>query len=222
MSGLLPSSSEPELPEGEPRVIGVDEDDAEDVLAALSSETARSLFAAVHETPATPSELADRTETSLQNAQYHLEKLDEADLIEVVDTRYSEKGREMKVLGPSGAPVVLFAGGEAESTEVKSALASLLGGVGVLAVASLAVQQVVGNGIGALFGAGGAGGEDGAVETTSDVGAMDVQQEAATTTTEAAVQYQADVVAGLPPGLLFFVGGALILALAAIWWYVRR
>ncbi|MFW5896328.1 MAG: ArsR/SmtB family transcription factor [archaeon] len=223
MSGLLPSSSEPELSADEPRVIGVDEDDAEDVLAALSSETARSLFAAVHESPATPSELADRTETSLQNAQYHLEKLDDAGLIEVVDTRYSEKGREMNVLGPSGAPVVLFAGGEAESTEVKSALASLLGGVGVLAVASLAVQQVVGDGIGALFGAGGAGGDGAAVETTSDMGAMDAQTEAATTT-EAAVEtaYQAEIAAGLPPGLLFFVGGALILALAAVWWYVRR
>lgn len=222
MSGLLPSSSEPELPDGEPRVIGVDEDDAEDILAALSSETARSLFAAVHETPATPSELADRTDTSLQNAQYHLEKLDEADLIEVVDTRYSEKGREMNVLGPSGAPVVLFAGGGAESTEVKSALASLLGGIGVLAFASLAVQQVLGNGIGALFGAGDTGGGDAAVETTSELGAMDVQEEATRTTVETAAQYQAEVASGLPPGLLFFVGGALILTLAAVWWYVRR
>ena len=219
MSGLLPSSSEPETPDGEPRVIGVDEEDADDVLAALSSETARSLFAAVHDQPATPSELADRTDTSLQNAQYHLEKLTDADLVEVVDTRYSEKGREMKVLGPSGAPVVLFAGSEEETGEVRSAITSLLGGVGLLGLASLALQQFAGAGIGALFAAREAGDAGG-----SDMSAMSVEQ-TTTATAEAAGQYQAEIasqVAGLPPGVLFFVGGAFVLALAAIWWYVRR
>ncbi|UWG49105.1 Transcriptional regulator containing HTH domain,ArsR family [Halanaeroarchaeum sp. HSR-CO] len=226
MSGLLPSSSEPEPPDGEPRVIGVDEDDAEDVLAALSSETARSLFAAIHDQPSTPSELADRTETSLQNAQYHLEKLDDADLIEVVDTRYSAKGREMNVFGPSGAPVVLFAGGDTAGSDVRAALSSLLGGVGILAVASLAVQELFGGGIGALLPSGSGGDGATAPQTTSggDAGAMVVQEEAATTVAETTT-YQAEAASGaasLPPGLLFFVGGALVLGLAALWWYARR
>lgn len=227
MSGLLPSSSEPEPPDGEPRVIGVDEEDAEEVLAALSSETARSLFAEIHDRPSTPSELADRTETSLQNAQYHLEKLDDADLIEVVDTRYSAKGREMKVFGPSGAPVVLFAGGEGAGSDVRSALSSLLGGVGILAVASLAVQEVFGGGVGALLPSGDGGDDAAAPATTAsgDAGAMEVQEETATTVAETAAS-QADAAAAgaasLPPGLLFFVGGALVLALAALWWYAQR
>lgn len=224
MSGLLPSSSEPEPPDGDPRVIGVDDADADDVLAALSSETARSLFTALHEEPATPSELADRAETSLQNAQYHLEKLDDADLIEVIDTRYSAKGREMQVFGPSGAPVVLFAGGEDAGRDVRSALASLLGGVGILGLASLAVQRIFGGGSGGIGGT-----EDGAAApaatTTGDAGALEVQEEVTTTVAESAANYQSSLLGaegGIPPGLLFFVGGALVLALVAVWWYVRE
>lgn len=226
MSGLLPSSSEPEPPDGDPRVIGVDDEDAGAVVSALSSDTARELFATLHDKPATPSELADQTETSLQNAQYHLEKLEEADLIDVVDTRYSAKGREMNVYGPSGAPVVLFAGGEDTGTDVRSALTSLLGGVGVLGIASLAVQRFLGPG--AVEAGGGGGGDSGAApattEASEDVGIMAAEETAVPTVTESA-QYQLDAVTGatnLPPGLLFFIGGALVLALAAVWWYVHR
>ncbi|MFB6132920.1 MAG: ArsR/SmtB family transcription factor [Halanaeroarchaeum sp.] len=225
MSGLLPSSSEPEPPDGDPRVIGVDDADAEHVLAALSSDTARTLLAAVHDEPATPSELAERADTSLQNAQYHLEKLDDADLIEVIDTRYSEKGREMQVFGPSGAPVVLFAGGEDAGRDVRSALASLLGGVGVLGLASLVVQRLVGGG----FAAGGGAPDDAAAPTanqTGDVGTFHVTKDATRTVTEQAADYSSTAIesaaGGIPPGLLFFVGGVLALALVALWWYVRR
>jgi DNA-binding transcriptional ArsR family regulator len=93
-----------------PRVIGVDSEDADDVLSALSSGTARDLLAALHEEPAPPSELADRVDTSLQNAQYHLDKLQRAGAVEVVDTAYSAKGREMDVFAPADQPLVIFAG----------------------------------------------------------------------------------------------------------------
>jgi len=72
---LLPSR-DPAAPDAEPRVIGVDSEDADDVLAALSAGTARKLLAELNETPAPPGELADRVDTSLQNAQYHLQKLE--------------------------------------------------------------------------------------------------------------------------------------------------
>jgi DNA-binding transcriptional ArsR family regulator len=142
---LLPSEPDTEPPDASPRVIGVDSEDAEDVLAALSSDTARELLSVLHEEPAPPSRLADEVDTSLQNAQYHLEKLEGAGAVEVVDTAYSEKGREMDVYAPADQPLVIFAGDEGEST-LRSALSRLLGAVGVLAVASLAVQGLVGEG----------------------------------------------------------------------------
>src|SRR6056297_662690 len=147
MSGLLPSTSKAVAPDGDPRVVGVDSDDADRLLSALSSETARSLYAALHDEPATPSELADGVDTSLQNAQYHLANLRDADLIEECDTKYSAKGREMNVYAPSDAPVVLFAGSEEDGDDVQTALTSLLGGVGLLGVASLVVQRLFGSGV---------------------------------------------------------------------------
>ncbi|MFB6111141.1 MAG: ArsR/SmtB family transcription factor [Halobacteriaceae archaeon] len=142
MAGLLPSEYDAEFdePEGDPRVVGVDSADADEVLGALSSGTARRLLTALHEEPATPSELANRIDTSLQNTQYHIEKLVEADLIEVTGTRYSAKGREMNVYAPTDGPLVLFAGDEEESAGVQAALAQLLGGIGVISAAGGVVK----------------------------------------------------------------------------------
>ncbi|UPV75592.1 helix-turn-helix domain-containing protein [Halorussus limi] len=212
MADLLPSTSDATAPQSaEPRVIGVDSDDADDLLGALSSDTARELLAALHEDPATPSDLAETIDTSLQNAQYHLGKLEGADVIQVVDTVYSEKGREMKVYAPADQPLVVFAGNEEKTTGLKSALSRLLGAVGALGLLSVAVQQVYGDGVGGLFGFSTSGGD--AMSETGGGGGMSVQS------TDAAGQ-AADAAAGtLPPGLVFFAGGALVLALGFAWWY---
>ena len=233
MSGLLPSSSDVDVPEGEPRVIGVDEEDAEALVDALSSGTARSILSSVHEEPATASQLAEGTDTSLQNAQYHIEKLEAADLLEVVDTRYSAKGREMKVYGATNAPVVLFAGSDEQGEDVRSALTSLIGGVGVVGLGAVVVQEVFGRGLGAIFGSrGGAGGADGAsAPQTTQEAAMAAQEATAepsatvteTMTTETYEMARAtEQAAGLPPGLIFFVGGIVALAVLGLLWYGRR
>jgi DNA-binding transcriptional ArsR family regulator len=211
MADLLPSTSDATAPQSaEPRVIGVDSDDAEDLLGALSSDTARELLAALHEDPATPSDLADAVDTSLQNAQYHLGKLEDADVIQVVDTVYSEKGREMTVYAPADRPLVVFAGDEEKTTGLESALSRLLGAFGALGLLSVAIQQVYGDGVGALFGL--AGGGSDAAESGGGGGGMTVQSTDAGGAADAAAN-------AIPPGLLFFAGGALVLALGFAWWY---
>ena len=208
MADLLPSTSDATAPQsGDPRVIGVDSDDADDLLGALSSDTARELLAALHEDPATPSDLAETIDTSLQNAQYHLGNLEDADVIEVVDTIYSEKGREMKVYAPADRPLVVFAGREEKTTGLKAALSRLLGAFGALGLLSVAVQQTFGDGLGALFGGASQSGE------TADGGGMSAQS------TDAAQQTADAAASAIPPGILFFAGGALILALGFAWWY---
>ena len=141
MSRLLPSLPDSTPEDRDPRVVGVDDDDAEDVISALGSETARDALSALHEEPATTSELAEELDTSLQNVQYHLSKLSEADVVDVIDTTYSEKGREMNVYAPTDEPLVLFAGGSDESTGIKTALKKLLGGYGIIGLAALAAQE---------------------------------------------------------------------------------
>ncbi|SEW15156.1 ArsR/SmtB family transcription factor [Halobacterium jilantaiense] len=212
MSGLLPSTSETATPDGDPRVVGVDSDDADQLLSALSSGTARSLYAALHDEPATPSELADGVDTSLQNAQYHLSNLEDADLIEECDTRYSAKGREMSVYAPCDAPVVLFAGSEEDGESVQTALSSLLGGIGVLGVASLVVQRVFGDGL-SVPGAASGGGTVGQPGHTSALVAEGGE------TAGVAAQAASQGAGGLPVGLLFFLGGLLVVTVLAVAWF---
>ena len=202
MVRLLPSKADTSAAaDASPRVIGLDGDDADELMSALSSDTARRILGALHDDPDTPSALADRVDTSLQNVQYHLTNLDDAGLVEVIDTIYSEKGREMKVYAPADRPLVMVAAGGTDVDQLQSALTNLLGGVAFLALLAALVQVWL---RGLPFGGMGASGGDGAriaAETTSSA-------------TGAA--------GGLPPGLLFFLGGLVVLLVGFAAWYVRR
>ncbi|KAB7516086.1 helix-turn-helix domain-containing protein [Halosegnis rubeus] len=239
---LLPSS--PDISsDGDPRVVGVDSEDADDLLAALGSETARSIVATLHEEPASPAKLADRVDTSVQNVQYHLTRLEDAGVVTVAGTAYSEKGREMDVYAPADSPLVIVAAEEERTSGVRAALSRLLGSIGVLLVGSLAVQQYLGGGLfpggesasGGTDGGGGAAGDTAPTETatpTDDGGGFSIAeatqtpQETAAETAQAATEAAAsggDALFGsLPPGLVFFLGGLLVLCTAVLLSYTQR
>jgi len=139
MSGLIDRIQSRADARERPRVLGVDEGEADEVLDALASDTARRLYRGLFEEPATPSEIAARADTSIQNVNYHLGNLQEADLVEAVDTVYSEKGNEMTVYAPASDPLV-FVGNRGIEPRVRSSITDVVGGVGLLAVASLCVQ----------------------------------------------------------------------------------
>ncbi len=213
MADLLPSTPDTSAAdEAAPRVVGLDDEAADDTLAALSSTTAREILQTLHEEPAPASDLADRVDTSLQNTQYHLENLSEADLVEVIDTVYSEKGREMDIYAPTDRPLVVVAGDDTEVPTLRSLLMRFFGAIAVVALASVIVQTLVGD-LGSLLGTQSAdGGDDVSIESTPDGG--DITADAATTA--------ADVAAGLPPGLLFFAGGVLTLLITLGYTLWRR
>jgi DNA-binding transcriptional ArsR family regulator len=210
---LLPSS--PELSrESEPRVVGLDSDAADELIEALSSETARDVFSELHEEPAPPGELAERVGTSLQNAQYHIENLEDAGAIEVVGTAYSEKGREMSVYGPADSPLVIFAGESESESTLRSAVSRLFAGLLLIGAAAAAVQAVLGDG---LFG-GRTEGSDagGGLETADAPGSGPTVASDAESAPESAdglgALIEGLVAGGIPPGVAFFLGGAAVLA----------
>lgn len=217
---LLPSR--PEITDdGEPRVVGLDSDEADDLMAALSSETARRVLSELHEEPAPPGELADRVDTSLQNAQYHLGKLEDAGAIEVVGTAYSEKGREMSVYGPADSPLVILAGEKERAAGLKSAIAQLFAGFLALGVVSVAIEALFGEGF-----------LDETVEEApeeEEVEALEEPDDApapeADTAPEAADGLEAILegllAGGLSPGLAFFLGGAIVLTIVIGLPYLR-
>ncbi|SHH13249.1 ArsR/SmtB family transcription factor [Halobaculum gomorrense] len=191
----------------DPRVIGVDGDDADDVLAALSSDTARAILSALHDSPGPASDVADRVDSSLQNTQYHLKRLREAGVVEVVDTVYSQKGREMDVYAPADGPLVLVAGPESQASGIRATLSRLLGGIGAVGLGAVVVETALGGpfapsiGFGASGGAG--GGADSAETGETDVSVQSTNATAAETTggdattptepaTEAATETAAD------------------------------
>lgn len=208
--GPLTSPPNVDGPDGGPLVVGVDDDRADEVLSALSASTTRRVLSALHDEPSTPSALADRLDTSVQNVQYHLGKLRDADLIEAADTVYSRKGREMTVYAPANSTMVLVAGGGTNRTTggLVATLKRLLGGVGVLALASVAVERLlaprardaVGGSAGlqrdSADGAGGGGATGtpeattagGATDTAANAGAAGADGGASSTATEAATE----------------------------------
>ncbi|NLV12563.1 ArsR/SmtB family transcription factor [Haloarcula argentinensis] len=145
--------------DGELQVVGVDED-VSAVLDALSSETAREILNTVYDEPGTPSELADRLDMSIQKVSYHLEKLEEEELITVAGVQYSEKGQEMKVYEPPEDPLVLFVGTQERKQSLRSLVRRVLPVIGVLTAASVMLQLLLGQ-FPIQFGSSGAGGDAG-------------------------------------------------------------
>lgn len=134
MARLFPSRTEGSVEQDrDPSVLYVDSDKAEQMLSTLSGETSLSIFRMLNDEALTASEIADRLELSVQNASYHLENLQEADLVEVIDTCYSEKGREMEIYAVTSDPKILVLGTDDDGT-FRRAFASLAGSVGVPAV----------------------------------------------------------------------------------------
>lgn len=130
-------------PDREPRLVEIDDDAADEVFETLSSKTARTIFSTLHETPATASDLAEAADTSLQNVRYHLDKLAEAELIEITDTWYSDRGREMKVYEPANTALVMMSGDGPPEMTLRSLLENLISGIGILAIASVVFDWVV-------------------------------------------------------------------------------
>lgn len=147
---------------------------------------------------ATPSELAEQVDTSIQNVQYHLEKLESAELIEVADTWYSEKGREMSVYAPTNGPLVVFPGSADDAFDLEQVLKGAVGAVAILGIVGALIEAVARELIPGLAG------EDGALD-----------QPAIAETGAAETHWLVGLVTGVSPGLLFFLGGLTILGIVA-------
>ncbi len=257
MAKLFPFRSDETESAGEPRLVNIDDEAADEVFAALSSDTARAILSRLYEGPETASGVAESVNTSIQNARYHLEKLETAGLIEPVDTWYSSRGTEMTVYAPTSEPLVVAAGDQESEGVLRRALQRVIGGVGVLALASVVVNRLVDpSGVspgdpeeldsadttGTPVGPSGSEGDTGAqapvdasltrtdaptagTSSRPDNGSQtqaETVTETVTDATRTAVDGAADSVLTVPPGALFFIGGAVMIAATVAWWYWDR
>lgn len=94
-------------PDRENRRFDIGAEDARTVVRALSSDCTVEILERLSDEPMTTTDVADAVDTSLQNAAYHIEKLEDAGLVDVVDTWYSSRGKEMAVYAVAVERVVL-------------------------------------------------------------------------------------------------------------------
>ncbi|WP_226480526.1 ArsR/SmtB family transcription factor [Natrinema amylolyticum] len=284
MARLFPFRSDTAAEEGQPRVVDLEGEDADAVFGALSSTTAREIYSRLDDEPGTPSDVADAVDSSIQNVRYHLENLEDAGLVEIVDTWYSSRGNEMSVYATTDGPLIVTSD-ESRASQLKEALSRLIGGIGVLAGGSLLVQYAMtrwlaptGTGATANGGAesagsdggrdgessqetddgaadgsssepteqhesdefsaadtettdrgsadGASGGDAGTTESADDPGAtdptLDADNETLQNATDGGAEAIETVFGTVPPGLLFFLGGLVVLLAITVYWYWYR
>ena len=83
------------------------EEPAGRMFEALASDTARAIVDRLSAGPATASEIATAVDTSVQNAGYHLDRLEDAGVVTEADVWYSARGTEMSVYAPRVEEVVV-------------------------------------------------------------------------------------------------------------------
>ncbi|SDR01620.1 ArsR/SmtB family transcription factor [Natronobacterium texcoconense] len=264
MARLFPFRSETSPQDGTPRVVDLEGEDADAVFSALSSTTARKIYSQLDAQPGTPSDVADGIDSSIQNVRYHLENLEDAGLVEVVDTWYSSRGNEMSVYATTDGPLIVTSD-ESKADQLKKAISRLIGGIGALAGGSLLVQygatRWMAPGTGATPGAtedgsgewlgpstetddrADAADEETADDAGDDAGIAGVQEDTdddAQVTAEDEDVYvgdevefdsydaipdggaeATDAVFAVPPGVLFFLGGLVVLLAVAYWYWYR-
>lgn len=91
----------------EVRIVERGSPDALLISKAMASPTAAELLDSLAASPKTATELEAETQYPLPTIQYHINNLLNANLIEVAGTRYSEKGRKMKIYAASDALLVI-------------------------------------------------------------------------------------------------------------------
>lgn len=125
------------------RVVDMDDDEAVGIFETLGSETTYLIYKQLHEEPNLPRELASTLDSSIQNVHYHLNKLEEANLIEPVDTWHSQNGVEMQVYAPVHTPLILSFASEDEQKEIQSLLSHTFGLLGLVGLVSVLSEFLV-------------------------------------------------------------------------------
>lgn len=112
---------------------------AQKIARAMASQTANEVIQAFNGGPKTSSEVARQMGIPITTATYHIDNLLDAGLIEVAETRWSEKGREVKVYGLANQ-VLIIAPPESDLRSMLKKYATLFG---IIVLASLGLWAIL-------------------------------------------------------------------------------
>ena len=112
---------------------------AQKIARAMASQTANAIIQAFGSEPLTSSEVARRMEIPITTASYHIENLLDAGLIEVMETRWSEKGREVKVYGLANQVFIIAS----PVSDLQSVLKKYTTLFGIVVLASIGLWSIL-------------------------------------------------------------------------------
>jgi DNA-binding transcriptional ArsR family regulator len=127
---------------------------AQKISKAMASQTASDILQLLAEDKKSLTEITDRLDIPLTTAKYHIENLLEAGLITVADTKYSVKGREIKIYAVTNQLLIVAP----RQSNVRSLLLKYASLFGIVLFGSLVIAMlspILGQGImaGSLDGA---------------------------------------------------------------------
>ncbi|MDN5339576.1 MAG: hypothetical protein PWQ30_685 [Euryarchaeota archaeon] len=112
---------------------------AQKIARAMASQTANAIIQAFGGGPLTSSEVARRMKIPITTASYHIENLLDAGLLEVIETRWSEKGREVKVYGLANQVLIIAS----PASDLRSVLQKYATLFGIVALASVGLWSIL-------------------------------------------------------------------------------
>ena len=95
------------------------------VSSVLANPTARKILNLISDEPLSAMKIAYKTDIAINTAQYNLENLEKAGLVEVERVEKSRKGRDMKIYGPTNKIIAIVPKGMDERS-IANALRGLL------------------------------------------------------------------------------------------------
>jgi DNA-binding transcriptional ArsR family regulator len=112
---------------------------AQKIAKAMGSQTAGDILQLLAEGQKSLTDIAERLSLPMNTAKYHIENLLEAGIIAVEDTRYSVKGREVKMYSLTNQLLIVAP----RRLDVRSLLLKYASLFGIIAVASVVVSALV-------------------------------------------------------------------------------
>ncbi|MDD3621407.1 MAG: helix-turn-helix domain-containing protein [Methanofollis sp.] len=111
------------------------DEQAKKIAKAMASQTANDILGSLKDGPKSATEMADALSIPITTLKYHVENLAEAGLIEIVKTKWSSKGREVKVYGLTDRLLIVAP----QVKDIKSVLLKFMSLFGFVVLATLVV-----------------------------------------------------------------------------------
>jgi DNA-binding transcriptional ArsR family regulator len=184
---------------------------AQKIAKAISSGTANDILHLLGDGQKSATDITGSLDLPMSTVKYHLDNLLDAGLVEVVETKYSVKGREIKVYALRDQLLIVAP----KMQNVRSLLLKYASLFAIVALASLAGFFYLPMLAPAIPGTSGGGVNDGSfMQGEKSIGIMSGPP---APTSELAPHAVAPAAPGFDPVLAFFLGGCLVILLLAIY-----